>query len=102
MGKYFPATARYAKAQEFLELKQGAMTVIEYVARFTWVPKPWPSEPMIGQGCQSGKTDGMFPLTLAQTYEKGLSSETRISGFRDKAVPVSCGTGEDTVYSSTL
>ena len=35
MGKYFPATARDAKAQEFLELKQGAMTVIEYVARFT-------------------------------------------------------------------
>ena len=35
MGKYFLATARYAKAQEFLELKQGAMTVIEYVARFT-------------------------------------------------------------------
>ena len=35
MGKYFPATAREAKAQEFLELKQGAMTVIEYVARFT-------------------------------------------------------------------
>ena len=35
MGKYFSATARYAKAQEFLELKQGSMTVIEYVARFT-------------------------------------------------------------------
>ena len=34
-GKYFSATARHAKAQEFLELKQGAMTVIEYVARFT-------------------------------------------------------------------
>ena len=34
-GKYFPATARQAKAQEFLKLKQGAMTVIEYVARFT-------------------------------------------------------------------
>ena len=34
MGKYFSATARHAKAQEFLELKQGAMTVIEYVARF--------------------------------------------------------------------
>ena len=26
MGKYFPETARHAKAQEFLELKQGAMT----------------------------------------------------------------------------
>ena len=35
MGKYFFATARHAKAQEFLELKQGAMSVIEYVARFT-------------------------------------------------------------------
>ena len=35
MGKYFPNTTRHAKAQEFLELKQGMMTVIEYVARFT-------------------------------------------------------------------
>ena len=35
MGKYFPKTARHAKAQEFLELKQGATTVMDYVARFT-------------------------------------------------------------------
>ena len=35
MGKYFPETARHAKAQEFQELKQGAMTVMDYVARFT-------------------------------------------------------------------
>ena len=35
MGKYFPTIARHGKAQEFLELKQGAMTVMEYVARFT-------------------------------------------------------------------
>ena len=35
MGKYFPDTARHAKAQEFLELKQGTMTVMDYVARFT-------------------------------------------------------------------
>ena len=35
MGKYFSDTLRHAKAQEFLELKQGTMTVIEYVARFT-------------------------------------------------------------------
>ena len=35
MGKYFPDTAWHAKAQEFLELKQGAMTVMDYVARFT-------------------------------------------------------------------
>ena len=35
MGKYFSDTTRHAKVHEFLELKQGAMTVIEYVARFT-------------------------------------------------------------------
>ena len=31
-GTYFPETA---KAQEFLELKKGAMTVMDYVTRFT-------------------------------------------------------------------
>ena len=35
MSKYFSDIARHAKAQEFLELKQGVMTVIEYVVRFT-------------------------------------------------------------------
>ena len=35
MGQYFPDTTRHAKAQEFLELKQGTMTVMDYVARFT-------------------------------------------------------------------
>ena len=34
MGKYFPETARHAKAQEYLELKQGATTVMDYMARF--------------------------------------------------------------------
>ena len=35
MGKYFPDTTRHAKAQEFLELKQGVMIVMDYVARST-------------------------------------------------------------------
>ena len=35
MGEYFLDTARHAKAQEYLELKQGATTVMDYVARFT-------------------------------------------------------------------
>ena len=34
MGKYFLDIARHAKAQKFLELKQGTMTVMDYVARF--------------------------------------------------------------------
>ena len=35
MGKYFPTFTRHAKAREFLELKQGTMIVLKYVAKFT-------------------------------------------------------------------
>ena len=35
MGKYFPTSARHAKAQKFLELKQGTMTVLKYMTKFT-------------------------------------------------------------------
>ena len=35
MGKYFLAFARHTKAREFLELKQGTMTMLEYMAKFT-------------------------------------------------------------------
>ena len=34
IGKFFPASARHAKSREFLELKQGNMIVLEYVAKF--------------------------------------------------------------------
>ena len=34
MSKYFPATVRQTKAREFLELKQGTTTVMEYVTKF--------------------------------------------------------------------
>ena len=35
MDKYFPMSGRHAKARVFLELKQGTMTMLEYVAKFT-------------------------------------------------------------------
>ena len=35
MGKYILASVRHAKSREFLELKQGTMIVLEYVAKFT-------------------------------------------------------------------
>ena len=35
MGKYFPVSIRHSKAWEFLELRQGAMIVVEYVDKFT-------------------------------------------------------------------
>ena len=35
MSKFFPASTGYANAWEFLGLRQGSMTVLEYVAKFT-------------------------------------------------------------------
>ena len=35
MSKFFLGSARHEKAREFLELKQGLMIVLEYVAKFT-------------------------------------------------------------------
>ena len=35
MSKFFSASGRYAKAWEFLGLRQGSMIVLEYVAKFT-------------------------------------------------------------------
>ena len=35
MGKYFPTSARHAKSRDFLELKQGTMIMLKYVANFT-------------------------------------------------------------------
>ena len=34
MRKFFPASARHVRAREFLNLRQGDMTVLEYMARF--------------------------------------------------------------------
>ena len=35
MGKFFLASTRYEKPGEFLELKQGSMTMLEYISKFT-------------------------------------------------------------------
>ena len=35
MDKFFLTSARHAKSWEFLELKQGSITVLEYVPKFT-------------------------------------------------------------------
>ena len=71
MGKYFPDTARHAKAQEFLELKQGVMTVMDYVARFTELTR---------------FTDDYMDTDLAKVrrIENGLklSIQARIVGLR--------------------
>ena len=71
MGKYFPETARHAKAQEFLELKQGATTVMDYGARFTELAR---------------FTDDYVATDLAKVrrFENGLklSIRARIVGLR--------------------
>ena len=38
MIKFFPTSAKHVKAREFLDLRQGDMTILEYVARFTELP----------------------------------------------------------------
>ena len=43
----------------------------------------------------------MLPLPAARTYEERLPSEVGILGFGDSVVPVSCGTGADTICFST-
>ena len=43
----------------------------------------------------------MLPLLADWTHEEGLPPETGILGFWDSTVPVSSGTGEDTIRSST-
>ena len=65
-----------------------------------WVLEPRPFGLGTDQGCQLGWADGVLPLPAARTYE-GLPLETGILGFRDSAVTISSGTGEDTLYFST-
>ncbi|XP_027337238.1 uncharacterized protein LOC113850923 [Abrus precatorius] len=42
LGNYFPRDLKKQKAREFLELKQGNMTVGEYAAKFQELMKYWP------------------------------------------------------------
>ena len=71
MGKYFSDTTLHAKAQEFLKLKQGTMTVLEYVARFTELARF--SDDYVG-------TD----MAKVRRFENGLklSIRDRIVGLR--------------------
>ena len=68
MGKYFP---EIAKAQKFLELKQGAMTMMDYVTRFTELA-PFVDDYMA------------IDLVKVRRFENGpkLSSRVRIVGLR--------------------
>ena len=68
MGKYFP---EIAKAQEFLELKQGAMIVMDYVARFTELAR-------FANDCVA------IDMAKVRRFENGLklSIRARIVGLR--------------------
>ena len=81
MGKYFPDTARHAKAQEFLELKKGRTTVMDYVARFTELAR---------------FADDYVATDLAKvrSFENGLklSIRARIVGLRLQDMDFTVGT----------
>ena len=73
MGKYFLETARHAKAQEFLELKQGTTAMMDYEAIFTELAR---------------FADDYVATDLAKVrrFENGLklSIRTRIVGLRSQ------------------
>ena len=81
MGKYFPNTARHAKAQEFLELKQGTMTVMDYLDRFKELAR---------------FSDDYVATDMAKVrrFENGLnlSIRTRIVGLRLRDMDSMVGT----------
>ena len=81
MGKYFPNNTRHVKAQEFLELKQGTMTMMEYVARFTELAR---------------FADDYVATNMAKVrrFENGLklSIRGRIVGFRLQDMDFRVGT----------
>ena len=73
MGKYFPDTARQSKAEEFLELKQGTMTVIELGLEVEaledplYVSSPIGIRPRIGmicRGCELGISGILLTVDL--------------------------------------
>ena len=70
MDKFFSAFSRHAKAQEFLELKQGSMTMLEYVAKLTELAR---------FGDDYGATD----MAKVRKFEDGLKLSIRgkIVGF---------------------
>ena len=68
MGKFFPASSRHAKAREFLELKQGMMTVLEYVAKFTELAR-------------FGDDYVALDMAKVRKFEDGLSIRGKIVGL---------------------
>ena len=60
----------------------------------------WLSGPRPSQGFSLDGADDMLPLPSAWTYEAELTSEARIPGFWDNAIPSISGTGVDIVLSS--
>ncbi|XP_027357451.1 uncharacterized protein LOC113866851 [Abrus precatorius] len=66
LGNYFPRDLKKQKVQEFLELKQGNMSMGEYVAKFHKLMKYWPHFQY-----EDGDED------LCAQFENGLRPEIR-------------------------
>ena len=64
MGKFFPASSRHKKAREFLEMKQGTMIVLEYVANFTELAR-------------FGDDYVVLDMAKVRTFEDGLKLSIR-------------------------
>ena len=93
MDKFFPALARHAKAQEFLKLKQGSMTMLEYVSKFTelahfrddYVATEMAKVRKFEEGLKlsiRGKIVGLFLQDIDSMVSKSMAIEREIDDAR--------------------
>ncbi|XP_027342998.1 uncharacterized protein LOC113855558 [Abrus precatorius] len=83
LGNYFPRDLKKQKAREFLELKQGNMSIGEYAAKFHELMKYWPhyqhndgEEDLCAQFEHELRPD----IRAAVISTKGKTVDTRIGG----------------------
>ena len=113
MGKFFPTTTSHAKAQEFLELKQRAMTVIDYVARFTelahfaddYVATDLAKVMRFGNGlrlCIRGRIVGLCLQDMDSMVGTAMTIEREMEDARSTRDAGASGKRKESQYSSSL
>ena len=112
MGKYFLATTNHEKAQEFLELRQGTMTVMEYVVRFTEFA-PFPNDYVATDMAKikrfeneqklsiRGKIVGLHPQDMDSMVGIAMTIEREIEDARGIQDVGSSGKRKESQFSSS-
>ena len=114
MSKYFPASARHVKSREFLELKQGTMTLLKCMAKFTelahftddYVATNMAKVRKFEDGMKLsiwGKIVGLLLQELDSMVKKAMAIEREVDdawSIRDEGVKDKRGEGQPSSSSS--